>query len=36
MMNFDEFKEMIVVEMEQRVGVGNVVIERITKIMPRK
>lgn len=31
MMNFDEFKEMIVVEMEQRVGVGNVVIERITK-----
>ena len=31
MMNFDEFKEMIVVEMEQRVGVGNVAIERITK-----
>lgn len=31
MMNFDVFKKMIVVEMEQRVGVGNVAIERITK-----
>ena len=31
MMNFDVFKKMIVVEMEQRVGVGHVAIERITK-----
>ena len=31
MMNFDVFKKMIVVEMEQRAGVGNVVIEKITK-----